>query len=117
MWISQNIRYRPLFGEAFVSSGNKSIAPYGFASVAPSNTRGVAVPCENGDVMLGYDMLTAGLKSGEVEIYSSSGAFIKLCKNGSVIINGLVISSDGEIDGGSSSGSSGGSEDTDSPYD
>ena len=37
------------------------------------------------------------LKNGEVMIFSMSGAKIKLCRNGSVQINGVTITSDGTV--------------------
>ncbi len=97
MWISQNIRYRPLFGEAFVRLGGKTFAPYGYISNAPSTARGVAVPCEGGDVTIGYEMGKSSLDEGEVEIRSLGGAYIRLNNDGTVEINGLTISSGGDI--------------------
>lgn len=104
MFISQNIRFKPLFSEAFVCKGKKTFAPYGFASNAPVTAMGIALPCEDGDITVAYEMPEKSLNEGEVEIFSLGGASIKLKNDGSVVINGLLITSDGRIPSISTSG-------------
>lgn len=116
MFISQNIRFKPIFSEAFVCAGKTAFAPYGFCSVAPANVKGIAMPCEDGDITVAYEMPNRNLSEGEVEIFSLGGASIKLKNDGSVVINGLVITSDGRIpsistSGGTSGGDDGGEDD------
>lgn len=107
MFISQNIRFKPVFNEAFVSTGKTAFAPYGFCYVAPSGSKGIALPCEDGDITVAYEMPQKNLNEGEVEIFSLGGASIKLKNDGSVVINGLVITSDGRIPSISASGGTG----------
>lgn len=109
MWISQNIRFRPVYGEAFVKKGGETYAPYGFSSSPPQNLKGIAVPSESGDITVAYEMPQNSLSEGEVRLYSKSGAYIHLRNDGSVVINGLVINLGGVIEeqtgsGGSDSG-------------
>lgn len=41
----------------------------------------------------------AGLRPGEVELRSTGGAVLRLCADGTIKLNGLTISKDGEIVG------------------
>lgn len=72
-------------------------APYGFVSVPPKSTDVLLIPCKNGTVCAGVKVDGSELKDGEVMIFSMSGAKIKLCRNGSVQVNGVTITSDGTV--------------------
>ncbi len=74
------------------------VAPYGIRSkpivsgqafIIPSSEQKYAVP--------GVSYTVDDLQSGEIEIKSSGGAYIKLKSNGQVIINGLTITPSGKI--------------------
>lgn len=96
---------------AVVESGNKALsangasfekgipvyAPYGFVSVPPKGTDILLIPCKNGTVCAGVKVDGSELKNGEVLIFSTSGAKIKLCQNGDAVINGVTVSSDGTV--------------------
>ena len=100
MWISQNIRYRPLNDKPYTksSSADGVYTPFGFSSVAPTGENALVIPTQNGEMIAGYKMRTRVLEEGEVELFSKGGAYIILKNNGSVVINGLTISIRGEIE-------------------
>lgn len=108
MFISQNIRFRPIFNDAFLCQGKTAVFPWGFYSKAPSDVNGVALTLEDGDVIVGHKISERALSEGEVEIFSKGGASIILKNNGSVIINGLLITKNGTIPSLSTGGGSGG---------
>lgn len=99
MWISQNIRYRPINDTPYTksSSADGVYTPFGFSSVAPSGEKALIIPTPNGEMIAGYKMRPRVLESGEVELFSQGGAYILLKNDGSVVINGLTISTRGEI--------------------
>lgn len=100
MWISQNIRYRPINETPYTksSSADGVYTPFGFSSVAPTGENALVIPTQNGEMIAGYKMRTRALSKGEVEIFSNGGAYILLKNDGSVVINGLTISPSGEIE-------------------
>ncbi len=72
-------------------------APYGFVSLPPKSTDVLLIPCKNGTVCAGVKVDGSELENGEVLIFSTSGAKIKLCQNGDAVINGVAVSSDGTV--------------------
>lgn len=57
-------------------------APYGYTANVPAGAR----------------MGSADLAPGEVELRGPGGAVVRLCRDGTVRINGLVINEKGEIE-------------------
>lgn len=55
------------------------------------------MPVENSDVCVGVLCNSAGLASGELSLSSSGGANIHLKNDGSIVLNGLVITRDGKL--------------------
>ena len=53
---------------------------------------------EDGAVVAGARMGSADLAPGEVELRGPGGAVVRLCRDGTVRINGLVINEKGEIE-------------------
>ena len=53
---------------------------------------------EDGAVVAGARMGNADLAPGEVELRGPGGAMVRLCRDGTVRINGLVINEKGEIE-------------------
>lgn len=72
-------------------------APYGFVSLPPKNTDVLLIPCKNGTVCAGVRVDGSDIESGEVLIFSPHGGYVKLCRNGDAVINGVVIGSDGTV--------------------
>lgn len=72
-------------------------SPYGFVSLPPKKSDVLLIPCKNGTVCLGVKTENRDIESGEVIIFSSGGAFIKLKNDGSANINGVKITKNGEI--------------------
>ena len=67
-------------------------APYGYAQVL------LLSGGEDGAVVAGARMGNADLAPGEVELRGPGGAVVRLCRDGTVRINGLVINEKGEIE-------------------
>lgn len=72
-------------------------APYGYAALPPEGEQAMMVPVGQDYVCLGVRTLAGELLPGEVTIASAGGAKIQLRNDGSVVINGLVITKDGEL--------------------
>lgn len=53
--------------------------------------------CDGTDLCAGVACNTDGLLPGELRLGSPDGAYIHLCQNGEVVINGLRISPQGQI--------------------
>ena len=53
---------------------------------------------EDGAVVAGARMGSTDLAPGEVELRGPGGAVVRLCRDGTVRINGLVINEKGEIE-------------------
>lgn len=100
MWISQNIRYRPISDESHTtfSEPDGVFLPYGFCSYAPSDEQALVIPTNCGEVAVGYKMKPQAIMPGEVTLFSKGGAYITLKNDGSVIINGLTITPQGTIE-------------------
>ena len=73
-------------------------APYGYMYSAPNGADMLLVSCAGEQTAIGVPMSADALKSGEIKIKAASGAFIYLKNNGSVVINGLEINRNGEIE-------------------
>ena len=70
-------------------------APYGYAANVPAGAQG-RLP--SGAVVAGARMGSTALAPGEVELRGPGGAVVRLCRDGTVRINGLVINEKGEIE-------------------
>ena len=77
-------------------------APYGYAANVPAGAQVLLLSGgEDGAVVAGARMGNADLAPGEVELRGPGGAVVRLCRDGTVRINGLVINEKGEIEPGS----------------
>lgn len=74
--------------------------PYGIRSVAPTGFKVLFFNSQDEKCICGCKSDCSDIESGEVEIFSQGGAKIELKNDGSVIINGLVINSEGVIEDG-----------------
>jgi hypothetical protein len=74
-----------------------SFSPFGYSFSAPVGEEVILVPSSDGQVALGTKMDSSQLENGEIKIVANSGACIYLKSDGSVEINGLVISPEGVI--------------------
>lgn len=72
-------------------------SPYGYSAIPPVNNEVMLLPSNDGVVMLGTLMNTDNLESGEVKISSLGGATIILKNDGTISLNGLIISKKGVI--------------------
>lgn len=73
-------------------------APYGYAAHVPTGAQVLLLSGgADGAVVAGTRMGAAHLAPGEVELRSPGGAVLRLCQDGTVRINGLVINKKGEI--------------------
>ena len=65
-------------------------APYGYAANVPAGAQVL--------LLSGARMGSTDLAPGEVELRGPGGAVVRLCRDGTVRINGLVINEKGEIE-------------------
>lgn len=80
-----------------VERGVKMLVPFGYSCAVGSGRELVLSRIDGRQVALGTIMQDSTLRTGEIELRSPSGAYIRLKNDGSVVINGLVIDSDGGI--------------------
>ena len=74
-------------------------APYGYAANVPAGAQVLLLSGgEDGAVVAGARMGSTDLAPGEVELRGPGGAVVRLCRDGTVRINGLVINEKGEIE-------------------
>lgn len=117
MWISQQISKE--HAEPSIQSGRVTLngsggleavstgvdrsvdvfSPFGYAYCVPPNTDMLLASFDGKQGALGIAMNAESLDAGEIKITSPFGAYIHLKKDGSVVINGVVISKTGEING------------------
>ncbi|MDD6728279.1 MAG: hypothetical protein PUE08_03550 [Eubacteriales bacterium] len=86
--------------EAVSTGAQRSVkvyAPYGYSFSAPKGSELLMTRNAGEQVSFACEMESADTKEGEIKITASSGAYIHLKNDGSVIINGLKINSKGEI--------------------
>ena len=116
MWMSKNIAAsvpREVAQEGTVTMSNSfsweagatvsgrdypCFAPYGYSYCAPGGESVLLVPSETGSACVGTAVNSNGLSAGEISIRSLGGASVVLKNDGSVIINGLVINKNGEME-------------------
>ena len=72
-------------------------SPFGYAYCVPADTDMLLARFDGKQGAIGITMEDEALDVGEIKITSPSGAYIHLKNDGSVVINGLVISKTGEI--------------------
>lgn len=72
-------------------------SPYGYSFSLPAGVKMLLAKSDGQQAAIGTLMSSDVLAAGEIMIKSSSGAYIHLKENGSVIINGLEISRNGVI--------------------
>jgi hypothetical protein len=76
----------------------EQVVPYGMISKPCEQDEVLLLPVENGRyVLLGQVTDSSSLSPGEVLLKAKSGASVYLKSDGTVEINGLVISADGKI--------------------
>lgn len=91
------------FFEANGASGmrlSEFFLPYGVRALAPKGEEVLVLSDGAKRLICGCKADCSHVKSGETELYSAGGAYIRLQNDGSVIINGLRISAQGEIENG-----------------
>lgn len=114
MWLTQRIlgnnrEHRvqtgpvSLSGEGFVFAQGAGeardlpvFAPYGFCSIPPDGEQALMLPVGEGYVCVGVRSQGGQLLPGEVML-SACGGYIHLKQDGSVEINGLVITPQGQV--------------------
>lgn len=79
------------------SRNYSSFAPYGYSFCAPVGESVLLLNGTGGTCCAGVEMQRREIEQGEIEIKSLGGAKIRLCNDGSVVINGVIITADGEI--------------------
>lgn len=81
--------------------GAQVYTPYGYNASVPSGQDVLLISGAECGFVAGVKSEGKSLQSGEIEITSAGGASIKLCNDGKVVINGLIINNKGEIENGS----------------
>lgn len=85
-----------------VSSGKersvKIYAPFGYSFSLPSGNDLLLTRSGGEQVCFGTEMTDSSVSQGEIKIASAAGGYIHLKSDGSVIINGLRINKEGEIE-------------------
>ncbi len=79
------------------SNGVLNYSPYGYSFSAPTGEEVLLINSSLGTVGAGTKMKNQNLLSGEVSISSIGGAKIVLKNDGTVNINGIVITKDGRL--------------------
>ena len=79
------------------SASVQSYAPYGYSAFAPAGEEILIINSADGGVGAGVIMGDDALDEGEISIRSGGGACVRLKKDGTVEINGVVFTSDGVI--------------------
>lgn len=79
------------------SNGVLNYSPYGYSFSAPTGEEVLLINSSLGTVGAGTKMKNQNLSSGEVSISSIGGAKIVLKNDGTVNINGIVITKDGRL--------------------
>lgn len=72
-------------------------SPYGYFFSLPPGENVLLSKCDGQQVGLGVRLDKCNVKTGEIKIISQSGAYIHLKQDGSVVINGLKITKNGEM--------------------
>lgn len=86
--------------EAVASGVDRSVrmfSPYGYGFSLPKGERMLLTESDGSQAAFGVEMSRENIEPGEIKITSSSGAYIYLKNDGSVVINGLEIDSRGAI--------------------
>lgn len=87
--------------EVVSSSVNRNVdmyAPYGYCFSLPAGNHILLAKGDGEQIGIGVSVDSSNLKTGEIKITSSSGGYIHLKENGSVVINGLTINRNGVIE-------------------
>lgn len=79
------------------SNGVLNYSPYGYSFSAPTGEEVLLINSSLGTVGAGTKMKNQNLSSGEISISSIGGAKIVLKNDGTVNINGIVITKDGRL--------------------
>lgn len=79
------------------SNGVSNYSPYGYSFSVPTGEEVLLVNSSLGTVGAGIKMKNENLSSGEIAISSIGGAKIILKNDGTVDINGIVITKDGSL--------------------
>ena len=117
MWLSkrQNVQTNSLAEEGKLTVNSASLtettatmqsrnaadyAPYGYSACVPVGESVLLLNGSGGICRAGVRMAEKQLAQGEIEIESLGGAKIRLMNDGSISLNGLIISADGRITNG-----------------
>lgn len=87
--------------EVVSSSVNRNVdmyAPYGYSFSLPAGNNVLLAKGDGGQIGIGVSVDSNELKTGEIKITSSSGGYIHIRQDGSVVINGLIINRNGEME-------------------
>lgn len=110
MWLAKKINQQNSYSK--VMSGNmvdyevvgdfgedhpSYVFPYGIDSIPLNNEELILLDTATGRACAGVVKTPKDICPGEIKLYSSGGAFIKLTKEGTVVINGVTITKDGTI--------------------
>ena len=78
-------------------SGAFTFAPRGIAYMPSVGDNLLLLPAQGRDTCIGALTSTAGLRPGELRLFSSGGASILLAANGEIHLNGALITRDGRV--------------------
>ncbi len=79
-----------------VSRNVDVFSPYGYSYSLPAGEK--MLMAENGASQAGLGvMMNESVKTGEIKIANPFGAYIYLKEDGSVVINGLTVTKNGEV--------------------
>ncbi len=85
---------------SFSTRNSPLYSPYGIDCLPPTDEDVLMLSANGNIVALGTVSNTSSLESGEIRLHSAGGANIVLKNDGSVLINGLKINSNGVIENG-----------------
>lgn len=82
---------------AYEYIGVPSVAPYGFFSLPEEGESVLVTGAQGFDVCLGIIRAGVPIGAGEILLQNAAGASIHLKNDGSIELNGLIITSRGEL--------------------
>ena len=79
------------------TEGVPVISPYGVTAMPAEGEKVLLMPCGDYYVCIGTMGAQGGLPAGELVLKSKGGACVELKNSGDVVINGLTITSEGQL--------------------
>ena len=79
------------------AAGGYLFAPYGYAAFPVGEQQLLMLESQGSDLCAGMLQSADTLQPGEIRIAAASGGYLQLCCDGSVVINGLTITADGQL--------------------